>query len=111
MALALGENPGREGQLGGLAVRAQRQIHGANYGDTTTPPRTRNRKLNSGTRWRSMDLILVGGGVVEATEHVPHTNVETSLFLPRNRCSSRRPGHANAPYAQAICAALVALPR
>ena len=60
---------GRGGQLGGVAVHAQRQISGANDGDTAAPRGTQNGKLNAGTRWRSISLLFIGGGEMDGSGH------------------------------------------
>ena len=68
---------GRGGQLGGVAVHAQRQIRGANDGDTTAPRGTQMDLSYFFSRWRSFSLIFVGDCGVHATGHLPVENVET----------------------------------
>ena len=59
-----------------MVVRAQRQIYGANYSDTTAPRKNQNGPLIFRSVIMANGPHFVRGGVVDALGHLPTKNVE-----------------------------------
>ena len=59
-----------------MVVRAQRQIYGANYSDTTAPRKNQNVPLIFRSGIMANGPHFVRGGVVDALGHLPTKNVE-----------------------------------